>query len=163
MVSSTKKIDVKFLKSSSNPAGTTFSRFWPQGYRLALPYLYHPHIRIFHINIMSSTESFGFDIFVLSKNLSNSPAARIALLRLERNHHALASCHPMKKGFRTFKEHRKTSTSSAKFRLAVSNPKTTRWGKGAKTQIWLDTGWHTIILTMSVLWSQCWTHIHGQN
>ena len=78
---------------------------------------------------------------MLSKNLSNSPAARIALLRLERNHHASASCHPMKKGFRTFKEHRKTSTSSAKFRLAVSNPKKNCWGKGTKTKTKI---WHTV-------------------
>ena len=78
---------------------------------------------------------------MLSKNLSNSPAARIALLRLGRNHHALASCHPMKKGFRTFKEHRKTSTSSAKFCLAVSNPKKNCWGKGTKTETKI---WHTV-------------------
>ena len=34
LVSSTKKFDVNFSESSSNPAGTTFSRTWPQGYRL---------------------------------------------------------------------------------------------------------------------------------
>ena len=58
-----KKFDVKFSKSSSNPARTTFSRTWPQGISEGIgspyPNFTIPHIRVFHINTMSNTESFG--------------------------------------------------------------------------------------------------------
>ena len=115
MVSSTKKVRCELFGVLQQPSWNHFFQDLTPKNRLALPCRYFS--RIF------SKVRPGSDILMLSKNLSNSPAARIVLLRLERNHHALASCHPMKKGFRSFKEHRKTSTSSAKFRLAVSNPK----------------------------------------
>ena len=94
-----KKNDVYFFGVLQQPSWNHFFHDLTPKNRLALPYRYFS--RIF------SKVRTGSDILMLSKNLSNSPAARIALLRLERNHHALASRHHMKKGFRSSKEHQK--------------------------------------------------------